>query len=112
MPGPSSVLGAIPPSLRIYEALRGRIARLGPVEELVEANSIPLVRRSAFAGVHPRQGGLLLVIRTATPIESNRIRKVERVSANRWHNELLIQDLADVDDQVLEWVATAYELGG
>jgi hypothetical protein len=112
MPDASNVLGARPASLRIYEALRGRIERLGPVEEQVKATSIHLVRRSAFAGVHPRRSGLLLVIRSATPIESNRIRKVERVSANRWHNELIIQELAEVDDQLLEWVGAAYELGG
>lgn len=108
----ASLFGARAGSLEIYEALLGRIAQLGPHEAQVKATSIHLARRSAFAGVHPRRNGLLLVIRTATPIESDRIRKLERVSANRWHNELVIQDLADVDDELLQWVGAAYELSG
>src|SRR6185312_9251772 len=45
---------------------------------------------TACAGAHPRTGGLLLNIVTAAPLKSERIRKVERRSANRCHCELLL----------------------
>jgi hypothetical protein len=32
------------------------------------------------------------------------------VSANRWHNELLIIDSADIDDELRDWLERAYEL--
>src|ERR1044072_1720378 len=56
-----------------------------------------LNRRPAFAGLHPRKTALLLNLRSSAPIESGRIRKVERASANRYHNELLV-DSADALD--------------
>jgi hypothetical protein len=52
------------------------------------------------------------VIRTAAPIESPRVRKLERVSAHRWHNELLLSAPAEVDDEVMGWLGEAYALSG
>lgn len=69
-----------------------------------------LNRRTAFAGLHPRKTALLLNLRSAAPIESPRIRKVERVSANRYHNELLIEADAQIDDELLGWIAAAHAL--
>ena len=68
--------------------------------------------RSAFAGVHPRAAGVLLTIRTAAPIESPRVRKTERVSANRAHNDLLLTDPAEVDDELVSWLAEGLKLSG
>jgi hypothetical protein len=62
--------------------------------------------------VHPRKSGLLLVIRTDRPIESARVRKLERVSANRWHNELLLSAPEEVDDEVAGWLRAGYALSG
>ena len=72
--------------------------------------SIHVCRKSAFAGLHPRKGAVLLNLRTAAPIESGRIRKTERVSANRFHNELLLESADDLDDELFGWIADAAAL--
>jgi len=73
---------------------------------------IHLNRRTAFAGLHPRRSALLLNLRSSAPIESPRIRKVERASANRYHNELLIEAADAIDDELMGWVAEAHALAG
>jgi hypothetical protein len=101
-----------PEASAVYAALLRRIAPLGPYEEQVKSTSIHLARRSAFAGIHPRKAAILLVVRTASAIESSRVRKRERVSANRWHNEFLLSSPSEVDDELMAWVAEAYALSG
>ena len=72
--------------------------------------SIHLCRDSAFAGLHPRRSAVLLNLRTRAPIESSRIRKVERVSANRFHNELLLESADQLDEELFGWIRTAASL--
>jgi hypothetical protein len=72
--------------------------------------SVHLCRKSAFAGLHPRKSALLVNLRTDAPIESDRIRKVERVSAHRFHNELLVAPGKGLDDELLGWFAEAAAL--
>ena len=71
---------------------------------------IHLNRRTAFAGLHPRKRVLLLNLRSSAPIKSARIRKVERVSANRCHNEVLIDSAVAIDDELMGWIADAHAL--
>ncbi len=65
---------------------------------------------AAYAGLHPRTGGVLLNIRTAAPIKSKRIRRSEQVSRNRCHCEVLLSSADDVDDEVLGWLEDAARL--
>ncbi len=65
---------------------------------------------TAYAGVHPRTGGVLLNIVTATPLKSKRILKAEKRSANRCHCEVLLSGEADVDDELLGWLEEAARL--
>ena len=65
---------------------------------------------TAYAGVHPRTGGVLLNIVTAVPLKSKRIRKAERRSAHRCHCEVLLGSEADVDDELLGWLEEAARL--
>ena len=73
---------------------------------------IHLNRRTAFAGLHPRKSALLLNLRSSAPIESGRIRKVERASANRYHNELLLESADAIDDELMGWISGAHALAG
>lgn len=73
---------------------------------------VHLNRRVAFAGLHPRKYAVLLNLRTSAPIESGRIRKVERASANRYHNEMLLESAADLDGELMQWIADAHALAG
>lgn len=65
---------------------------------------------TAYAGVHPRKGAVLLNIRLQSPLKSKRVRKVEQVSRNRCHCEILLQSVSDVDDEVVSWLEEAVSL--
>jgi hypothetical protein len=105
--------GREPAVLRIYERLLKALRDVGPVAEEAKQSSIhlkPATGGSAFAGVHPRRAAVLLNIRSDAALRSDRVRKVERVSARRFHNELLLASPAEVDAEVVEWLRAAYAL--
>jgi hypothetical protein len=64
----------------------------------------------AYAGLHPRKGAVLLTVRTQSPLTSPRVRKVEQVSRNRCHNDLLIAAPGEVDAELIGWLADAARL--
>lgn len=72
--------------------------------------SLHIAHRRAFLGVHPRATGLLLTIVTTTALDSTRVRKHEQVSANRYHNEVLLTGADDIDDELTNWITQAYAL--
>lgn len=97
----------------IFRCLLGALAPYGPVRIEPKATCLHLCgRKSAFAGIHPRRAGVLLTIRSAAPIDSPRVRKAERASANRAHNDILLSDPAEVDDELAEWLAEGLKLSG
>jgi uncharacterized protein DUF5655 len=97
-------------------ALAGELVRRLSADTTVRVepkeSSIHLCRKSAFAGLHPRKSAVLLNIRSARPIESDRVRKVEQVSANRFHSELLVQRSEQLDEELFSWLREAAELAG
>jgi hypothetical protein len=99
-----------PAAEKIYNAILKAAGKFGVVRADIKKTSIHLVSKTGFAGVHPRKSAVLLNIRSDAPIRSKRIRKVERVSANRFHNELLMTSVQDVDDEVIGWLRRAYAL--
>lgn len=64
---------------------------------------------TAYLGLHPRKGAVLITIRTEKPIESSRIRKAEQVSANRCHCDTLVKDPTEVDEELLGWMESAWQ---
>lgn len=102
--------GTEPIARTIYDRLIAAMRDFGPMTIEPKKTSIHIVRKSGFAGVHPRKSAILLNIRTAAPIESARIRKTEKVSANRCHNEVLLTALAEIDKELMGWLRTAYDL--
>jgi len=94
----------------IYDRLIAAMKPFGPMTVEPKKTSIHIVRKSGFAGVHPRKSAILLNIRSQAPIKSTRIRKMEKVSANRCHNELLLSAPADIDKELLGWLRAAYDL--
>jgi hypothetical protein len=71
-----------------------------------------LNHRVAFAGLHPRKAALFLNLRTAAPIASPRIRRLEQASANRYHNEMLVASADEIDDELMGWLTGAHALAG
>ena len=99
-----------PAARKVYETILAATAKFGDVRAEEKKTSVHLVAKSGFAGVHPRKGAVLLNIRSDSPINSERIRKLEQVSAKRYHNEMLIDTPAGVDSEVVGWLQSAYAL--
>jgi hypothetical protein len=93
-------------------ALIARAQALPGVTVDPKGTCIHLNRRTAFAGLHPRKSALLLNLRTSAPIASARIRKVEQASANRYHNELMLDSADALDGELMGWIADAHALAG
>jgi hypothetical protein len=99
-----------PISRRLYKDLLAAVKPIGPFREAVKKTSIHLVRRSAFAGVHPRKEHLLITIKAQERINSARLFKAEQVSKNRWHLDVKLATSQDIDAELLGWLRQAYEL--
>ena len=101
------------PNVRaLAAALIERARALPDVTVDPKGTCIHLNRGTAFAGLHPRKSAVLLNLRSSAPIESARIRKVEKASANRYHNEMLIESAEALDDELTGWIADAHALAG
>jgi hypothetical protein len=99
------------PALRqTYDALLRVSRRFGAVVEEPKKTSIHLVARSAFAGIALRKNELILTIKSATDIQSSRIRKREQTSARRWHLEVRLSDPKQVDAEIERWIGQAFEI--
>ena len=99
-----------PASREVYARLLGGTKKLGKFEVEEKKTCVHWSRGRAFAGVHPRATGIVLSLVFDTPLKSARVRKSEKLSANRYHAELLIEDPEEVDAQLLGWMEKAYAL--
>ena len=99
-----------PASRQLYQDLLTALKPLGPFREEVKKTSVHLVRNTAFVGVHPRKNHLLLTVKASEPSWNQRILKAEQISRNRWHLEMKLQSVQEIDEELLKWVRQAYEL--
>ena len=99
-----------PQARTVVRSLIDRVQALPGVVVDPKGTCLHLNHRTAFAGLHPRREAMLLNLRSRAPIESPRIRKVERVSANRCHNELQVDSVEAIDGELLQWIAEARAL--
>src|SRR4051812_22041308 len=84
------------PAVRaIYDKLIAETGQFGAVGEEPKKTSIHLVNKTAFAGVATRKTALLLNIKSAAPILSTRFLKNEKISSNRYHQEVKLTDPAE-----------------
>src|SRR5689334_9943565 len=102
-------IGKAPGVRAVYDLLVAQLRRFGPVHEQPKKTSIHLANASGFAGVHTRKDYIILNIRSDHPIDSPRIVKSEQVSKSRYHQEVKIQSLDDVDAELLGWLKAAYD---
>lgn len=96
----------------IYEKVLASLAKVGPVQAEAKKTSVHLVRETSFAGAHPKKTWLDLTVRTDKPIKSARIRAQEQVSKNRWHQDVRLSSVKEVDAEVVSWLKSAYALAG
>src|SRR6195256_5952868 len=91
----------------IYDRLVSTAEKFGPVEQDPKKTSIHLNRRTAFAGVAVRKEHLVLTIKSDRPIDSPRVFKSEQTSARRFHHEVKLATLEDLDAELQGWLKTA-----
>ena len=101
---------ASPTSRKAYDRLINSLETLGPVIVEPKKTSIHLVNKTGFAGVHPRKNYFYLEIKSDREISHPRIDKSEKVSANRYHLRVKMESGDQVDEELLGWLKTAYEL--
>lgn len=94
----------------IYDRLVAIAESFGPVEQDPKKTSIHLNRRTAFAGVAVRKGHVVLTIKSDHPIDSPRIFKSEQTSAKRYHHEVKLSAVKDLDAELRGWLQAAYDL--
>ena len=100
------------PSQELYQELLSAIGKIGPFSEEEKKTCTHLVRKSAFAGVHPRKQGFVLTLKAPGPVASKRIVKSEQASKNRWHLDVRVAERDDIDTELLGWVRAAYDMSG
>jgi hypothetical protein len=96
----------------VYDRLLATARASGPVVEDAKKTSIHLVRRTAFAGVAVRRASIILTLKSRADIQHPRIIRREQVSTNRWHLEVRLETVSQVDRQLAGWLRSAYELAG
>jgi hypothetical protein len=94
----------------IYERLLRKVGQCGTVSEDPKKTSIHLVNRTAFAGVATRKAAINLTIKGDHALSSSRVTKSEQVSAHRFHHEVKLTSLADIDSELIGWLTEAYKL--
>lgn len=94
--------------LAIFSTLLDFLHDLGPFDIEVKKTSLHLVKEKAFLGVHPKKKWLDLNIVSNQAIDHPLITKNEQVSKNRWHNNLRLSSVEEVDDTVKNLLQAAY----
>jgi Domain of unknown function (DUF5655) len=94
----------------IYDRLVAVADGFGPVVQDPKKTSIHLNRRTAFAGVAVRKDCLVLTVKLDRPLQSKRVFKSEQTSAKRYHHEVKLAAVADVDAELTGWLKAAYDL--
>ena len=94
----------------IYQKLISECEKFGTVTQSPKKTSIHLDAKSGFVGVYTRKNCLLLHIHTNFEIDSNRIEKTEKISANRLKHIIRIANPSEIDEQVVNWLESAYKL--
>jgi hypothetical protein len=98
-----------PPVYReIYEALVAHLASLGPVHADSVRVGVFLKRDRKLAEVRPKARSLSLEFVLARAIDHPRIDRVLRISDDRVVHIVKLTRVAEVDDEVRDWLTEAY----
>lgn len=102
--------GKDPTVKSIYERILGEARKFGNIAEEPKKTSIHFVNRSAFAGIRTQKAALILNIKSSAPIKDKRFAKSEKLSANRYHQEVKLTSPNEVDASLVHWLKEAYEM--
>ena len=72
--------------------------------------SLHLTNGATFLGIHPKKNWLDITIVSTEALDHPLLKKAEQVSKNRWHNDVRLSALTDLDDSLVSAIAHAYAL--
>jgi len=93
-----------------FDYLLQQLQPFGEVKVAPKQTSIHLEKNSGFAGVHPRKSYFNIEFRTDYKIDAPRIMRVQQLSARRFEHTVKVENKSDIDEQLLTWLKSAYEL--
>lgn len=101
-----------PPEIRaIFDRIVELAERSGPVNVLPERTRVALQARISFAALQPRRAWVDGHVVLARRRESRRFRRIETFSPRNHLHAFRISALEEVDAEVADWLAEAYEVG-
>jgi hypothetical protein len=93
----------------VFDAVIGRLSGLGDLHVDAVQVGVFLKAQRKFAELRPRaQGRFGLELVLPVPVEHPRIRRSQRLSPGRWSHLIVLESPDDVDDQLGEWLVSAY----
>jgi hypothetical protein len=99
------------PTLRTtFDYLLQQLEQFGAVKVAPKQTSIHLEKNSGFAGVHPRKSYFNIEFRIDYKIDAPRITRVQQLSARRFEHTVKVESRSDIDEELLMWLKSAYEL--
>lgn len=100
---------AHPDQLPAYEAVTAFLDSLGPYHADAVGVGVFLKTSRTVAEVRPKSRWLSLEIALRRRVDHPRVSRVLQASAGRTVNVVRLRGPEDVDDQVREWLAEAYD---
>ncbi|GAA3237404.1 DUF5655 domain-containing protein [Nonomuraea helvata] len=99
-----------PPVYReIYDRLVGRLRRLGPLHEDAVRVGVFLKSERKFAEIRPKARSLNLWLELPRQVEHPLIARALPIAGGRTAHVFKLNRVADVDEQILDWMAEAYD---
>ena len=104
-----------PRGLELYAVIAERVGSIGPAQVRVTKSQIAFRRQRGFAYVwRPAQYvrsdvPVVLSIALGRRLASDRFKEVAHPAAATWMHHLELTDVDQVDDEVIHWLAEAYE---
>jgi Domain of unknown function (DUF5655) len=93
----------------IYDTLIEHLQRLGRVEEDAVKVGVFLSSERKFAEIRPMARSLAVWLILPYPLDSPRVARCERISADRFALYLKLTSVDEVDEELLGWFEDAYD---
>lgn len=115
---PEDFFEGCPVGWAVYQAVAAAVAALGDHEVRVGKSQLAFRRTKGFAFlwrpdryVHS-EVPVVLSLALSHPVDSSRFKEVAHPAATTWMHHLEVRDPAELDDEVLGWLARAHAEAG
>jgi len=116
---PAAFLDGHPVALSVYEEVCARLGALGSFDVRTTKSQIAFRRKRGFAylwlpGQYLQQPGaeVVLSIALGREVRSGRFKEVVQPAKRRWMHHLEVHGPDEIDDEVVQWLAEAFERAG